>query len=491
MPAPFVVVVPTDAIEFNEVYRNFTGSGGYFVANNIYSRLVLHGTKSPAVFPDLASHWEVLDNARRFRFQLDPAALWHDGEQVTAHDVAYSHLHAIENNYHASAFLTGVTGIEEIDEHTVEYTLEEPNSGFLTQLGNFAFTHILPAHLYEGTDWATNPYNLKPVGSGPFRFVEWVPGEHIVMERFDDYFGPRASMDQVIIKITPDREEALRLVSDGEAQYMVEEILTPDRLADFPPTEKAALHYEPTPSITFLGFNHEQERFTDERLRRALAHAMDRSLLEEMPGYGTSIRSFFPPILEWAYNPDSEVVDSDLAEAERLLDEVGLVRGEDGIRAHFEVRYLAMFDGFRGIASVIEKSLAAVGITITAVGLSSPDWTDQVTRGGQFDLLITGGNMLPDPEITASRFESTGKRNYHRYSSERTDAAYKAGRSTMDRASRAAAYRDLQQGWADETAIIPLYWGSIYMLRSRTHFGWSDQLDSRIPFWHWGRIREV
>lgn len=222
--------VPAPAVEFNEVYRNFVGSAGYFVANNIYSRLVVFDTGSPAAYPDLAEHWEMAPDARTLRFQLNRHARWHDGEPVTAEDVAYTHLTALAHGYHAASFLHDVQDIEVLGPHELRYVLRRPNAGFLAQLGNLVFAHILPKHLYEGTDWATNPYNQQPVGSGPFRFVEHVPGERVVLEAWDGYWGPRPQIDRVILDIEPDLDEAVRKVADGRAHYMVQDVLTFPRL---------------------------------------------------------------------------------------------------------------------------------------------------------------------------------------------------------------------------------------------------------------------
>jgi peptide/nickel transport system substrate-binding protein len=168
----FIVVTPHDALEFNDVYRNTTGSAGYLACNNIFNRVVLNEWNEINAYPDLATHWECLDGARRWRFHLNQAARWHDGVPVTAHDVAYTHTHAKEMGYTGGRFMRDVERIVEVDKHTVDYHLSKPNSGFLVLLGNFIFTHILPAHLFEGTDWATNPHNLNPVGSGPVRRMD-------------------------------------------------------------------------------------------------------------------------------------------------------------------------------------------------------------------------------------------------------------------------------------------------------------------------------
>src|SRR5699024_2507285 len=154
----------------------------YLACNNIYNRVVLNEWYESRPFPDLATHWECLDGARRWRFHLNQAARWQDGVPLTAHDVAYTHLHATKMGYTGAMFMADVAHIEAVNDHPVDYHLRTPNSGFPFLLGNFIFAHVLPRHQYEGTDWATTSHNLQPVGSGPFRLAEWVPGEPVIME---------------------------------------------------------------------------------------------------------------------------------------------------------------------------------------------------------------------------------------------------------------------------------------------------------------------
>ncbi|WP_326647122.1 hypothetical protein OG884_37255 [Streptosporangium sp. NBC_01755] len=110
---------------------------------------------------------------------------------------------------------------------------------------------------------------------------------------------------------------------------------------------------------------------------------------------------------------------------------------------------------------------------------------------GDFDLTISGGNMMPDPDITASRLATDGQRNHLKLSNPNADACYAAARSTIDQDERIAHYWRLQEVWARDVSVIPLFWYCIYLLRSNEFSGWADQIDFRVPFWHWGRIRKI
>src|SRR5690625_3657250 len=146
MVTEFVIATPHDAVEFNDVYRNTTGSAGYLACNNIYNRVVLNEWYESTPFPDLATHWECLDGARRWRFHLNQAARWQDGTPLTAHDVAYTHLHAKKMGYTGAMFMADVAHIEAVNDHTVDYHLRTPNRSEERRVGKECRNRRTPDH---------------------------------------------------------------------------------------------------------------------------------------------------------------------------------------------------------------------------------------------------------------------------------------------------------------------------------------------------------
>ncbi|WP_166350306.1 ABC transporter substrate-binding protein [Phytoactinopolyspora limicola] len=492
MTVDFIVATPHDALEFNDVYRNTTGSAGYLACNNIYNRVILNEWNEINAFPDLATHWERLDGARRWRFHLNHAARWHDGEPLTAHDVVYTHLHAKEMGYTGGRFLRDVVDIVAVDDHTVDYHLSSPNSGFLVLLGNFIFTHILPRHLYEGTNWATNPHNLAPVGSGPFRLAEWVPGEHVIMEAVKNHWGPQPQIDRLILKIVPDRDECVRMVTRGEAHYFPQDTLTRDRLHLLDgATANIELMQDPGPGMALLDFNHTQPRWQDGRARRAIAHAINRADIAALgdPGVSQAWDHYLLATSEWAFNPDAIAPAHDLDQARALLAEAGITGGSS--TAPLRLYYMDLFHGHRPLAEIITSQLAAAGLDVEFRGLTSVEWADQVTARRDFDLIIVGGSMTPDPEIMSPKYTSDGQGNMAGHHNPDVDAAFVAAREATTLAERGDHYRRLQAIWARDTEWVPLFWYGTYFARSTNFFGWSDQVGYSVPWWHWGRIRPV
>jgi len=488
----FVVATPGDLFEFNELFRNVTGSAGYIAANNIFSRLVTAETIGDAVYPDLAHHWEILDGAQRYRFYLNPNARWHDGVPLTAADVEYSHKEALSKGYNGASYLVGVTEINVIDDHTIDYILEEPNSGFLTQLGSFVFTHIIPKHLFENTDWATNPHNMKPVGSGPFRVESALPGDSIELVAVPDYWGPPAGVDRIVIRIMPDRDEALQEVLAGRVHYVTQDVLTRPTVPLVESVEGLRVIRETGIGVAMIGFNYTQDRFQDRRVREAIARTIDRDELTEKlgdPGWSGSTDVWLPASVQWAFNPDAKAPSFDLDRANALLDEAGLKRDADGVRMRLRMFHMAVFPGHGGLGNLLSEQFAKVGIVMTVDALDSADWFTQIQRDADFDLTISSGNMVPDPQVTAPRFETGGQRNHTRYSNAEVDRHYREARSVVARSVRGEHYRQLQTEIANDVGFVPLWAGCLYSVASEKFFGLSSQLEGRVPYWHWGRVR--
>ncbi len=488
----FVVGTVGDVVEFNELFRNVTGSAGYIAANNIFSRLVTAEAIGDAVYPDLAHHWEILDGARRYRFYLNPNARWHDGTPLTARDVEYSHTEALKNGYSGAGYLSGVSSINVIDDHTIDYVLDEPNSGFLTQLGSYVLTHIIPKHLYENTDWSTNPHNLDPVGSGPFRLERSVPGDRIVLSAVADYWGPPPGVDRITIKIMPNRDDAIHEVLAGRMHYVTQDVLTRQNVPLVEGVEGLRVIRDTGIGVAMLGFNYTQERFRDRRVREAIARAIDRDELTTKlgdPGWSGSHDVWLPERVQWAFNPDAKAPSFDVNRANELLDEAGILPDSNGVRMTLRLFHLSVYPGHGGLGKVMTHQFARVGIVLIIEALDSQNWLSQIRRDADFDLTINSGNMVPDPQVTASRFETGGQANHNRYSNTEVDRHFREARSVVARSVRGEHYRQLQAEIARDVGFVPLWASCLYFVASEKFFGLSGDLEGRVPYWHWGRVR--
>jgi peptide/nickel transport system substrate-binding protein len=489
-----VVAVPYDAEGFNEVWRNFTGAGGYFAANNIFSRLVVLDVFDRGdIHPDLADSWNILDGGQRYVFHLNHEARWHDDVPVTAADVAYTYSEVLTHGYHGLSWLQDIREVRALDDHTVECVLKSPNAAFLAQLGAFVFTHILPKHLYEGTDWATNPHNFKPVGSGPFRFEEWVPGERIELVANPDYFREGPYLDRITYRIIPDTSDAFRLLEAGEVHFCVQDVPCA-QVAEFRDKPGVDVMFHPGNSIAFIAFNWQKPLFQDHRVREAIARAIDRQpIAEGVCSLASTPVHYYLERVDWAFNPDAKAPDFDPAQAERLLDEAGYPRNADGVRLRVGLAYRSLYSHYGVAAQIIAAQLAQIGIETTVESVDPVGWKTRFQEAGEFDLLLDSGDIGPDPQLMASFLASDGPRNTMRYHNPAVDDAFRAGRATVDRVERGRHYRALQAALANDIARVPfMQHGEHLPYRSElTGWSWSDGVRGTVPFWYHGLVRSA
>jgi ABC-type transport system substrate-binding protein len=482
--------MPYDASGFNEAYRNYTGGGGYYPANNIFSRLtVLDIFGDGGSTPDLAASWEVLDEGARYRFHLRKDVRWHDGTPFTGEDVRETYMTAIARGYHAATYLRGLRDVKVVDPHTIDLVLDGPNGGLLAQLGLFVWTHILPAHLYKGTDWATNPANDKPVGTGPYRFKEWERGMAVRMVASPDHFRGRPAIDEVEFRVTP-LDRALDAVLAGDLDYC-QQYAPCQRLDELNAKPGVATAESSGNALGHLSFNLRRAPWSDRRVRGAVVRALDSTELSGGCPRAMPVRDAYLRKVTWVHDPAARFPDFDPATARALLDAAGLRHGPDGtrVRARLVVRDLYRF--YQDAAARVVKALDPLGIRVTVEKLDATAWKQQVSEANDFDLAVDGGDIGPDPTFLEQLLASDGQHNITGYSDPEFDRALRAGRAGLTREARGAAYR---QALALLVRDMPRFHfvqhGS--HLAHRTAFegwSWDDGIRGTVPFWSLEHVR--
>ncbi len=420
----------------------------YPIACNIYNSLFSLDNDFNVVM-ELATGYEVSDEGLAITVTLNPLATWHDGEPVTANDVKWS-LEAIiaDPSSTAAALISALASVDVIDDHTAVLNLSRPSSsiiGFLSWYG----VMILPAHIYDdGTDWTENPANMAPIGSGPFRFVSYTPGQTIELEANESYFGEGPFLEKLIWQVIPDQNTQVQALLNGEI----------DMVDGVPSTNLPQLETDPNfvtipknyPNPLYVGFNTAQAPFDNPDVRRAVGMAIDRDQIvaSAFGGYGVSQDVYYPTVIAWASNPDATAPAFDIDGANALLDEAGFPLDGD---SRFSAR-LTIFSGWQLLsdtATVIKEQLAAIGIDVEIVTLEFAAWDEQLAAG-DFELGMLAGSQGPDPANLALRWGSEGTLNHWGFQNEEFDALLVEGDTASDPEERAALYFQAQQILADE-----------------------------------------
>jgi peptide/nickel transport system substrate-binding protein len=260
--------------------------------------------------------------------------------------------------------LAPVESIAAPDHRTIVITLQYPWAPFASDLAGPGLA-ILPRHVYGVGDWRTHPANDRPIGSGPFRFGRWVDGETLVLDANPDYFRSGPYVRRIVFEAVPPDAVTARLMR-GEADYSVVRPAGIDPLA--PPAPLVA-HTLPTSARYYLAFNLRHPVFSDVRVRRAMAMALDRLAIVSgaLNGLGAPAVGWYTPDVEWAYNAAARVPEFDRRAAVRLLREAGhptrnAVRGAGTLLVANSPHLVA-------IAEEIRDQLATVGVRIDVTSL--------------------------------------------------------------------------------------------------------------------------
>lgn len=252
----FIIAHWGDPISFNpDAKVDDAGNGIY---GCIFSKLITLDADYN-VIPDLAESWEVSEDGLTYTFHLRKGVKWHDGHPFTSADVAWT-LNQIRTHKEAPAWknLVDVEDIETPDDYTVIIKLSKPYAPFLGFLAWYG-TWIMPQHLYAITengspvDWLSNPHNQNPVGTGPFKFAEWVKGDHVTVEKNPDYFLGEPYVDKIVFKILPDENTALQAFLNGEVDY--DGNVSNAQISILKRVPGVVVKMKPAPSRYYIAFN--------------------------------------------------------------------------------------------------------------------------------------------------------------------------------------------------------------------------------------------
>jgi len=391
------------------------------------------------VVPALARDWSVSDDGLSYRFHLRAGVRFHDGTPLTAADARFSleRARAADSRNPLRDLLRPVRAVRALDELTLAIELERPVAEILTYLGWGNLVILSPASAAHAA--------TAPVGTGPFRLREWRKGDAIVLERNPDYWGPPALLERVTFRIVPDASTALAALLAGDVDAF-SNFTAPENLAALSRDPRFSVVVGSTEGETLLAINNARAPFNDLRVRRALAHAVDRRAIiaGAMYGYGQPIGSHFPPH-DPAYVDLTGRYPYDPAAARALLREAGYPNGFEAT-LRLPPPYYARRSG-----EIVAAELAAVGIRVRIQNIEWAQWLEQVFKNRDYDLTIVSHTEPMDYDIYAR------PGYYFGYSSPRYAARLEELSRTREPAARRALLGDLQRQLADDCVNVFLF----------------------------------
>lgn len=483
------VIQPEPTALASAVNNNYANAS---VSANVYDGLLRYDEEMLPQ-PALAESWEVSDGGRSILFRLRKGVKWHDGADFTAADVRFSALE-LWKKLHARGRVTfsALLDVETPDPHTAIFRLSAPAPVILSAL-NAAESQVMPKHLYENTDILKNPRNNAPVGTGPFIFKEWRKGQHIVLDRNPGYWDEgKPHLDRIVFRIIPDAASRAVALETGEIHYApftAVPLADVARLRDDPALAVSTSGYAFQSHVFLLDFNLSNPHLADLRVRRAIAHAIDRQGLIDTVwyGFGKPAVSPVPSQLTRFHNPDVPRHDYDPARAEALLDEAGLPRGANGVRFTVTHDYLPFGETYRDAGEYIRNNLKKVGIDFVLRGQDYPSWTRRVYTDYAYDIDSNTVAVMMDPEmglprllLSTNHVRGVPTSNNTGYDNPEADRVIKALQVEPDAGKRKALFGELQAIAITDLPILPLSEMRHVTIHSRKLRGLSQAPDAAL-----------
>ncbi len=440
-------------------------SASHMVADLIFTA-PLEYNEYYEIVPLAAESWSVENEGRLLKFKLREDVFWQDGVQLTADDVAFTYAMMTDPKT-PTAYAADFLNIKEFRQ-TGRFTFEaEYEKPFARSLITF-MQPIMPKHLLEHEDIVTTGFSRAPIGAGPYKLKKWDHGASLLLEANERYFKGRPYLDEMLYRIIPDTSTIFMEARAGNIDLLD---LTPQQYllqTKGGEWETRWNKYKYLASAyTYVGFNLEDPRFADKRVRKALSMAMDRSAIIKgaLMGLGEPTVGPYKPG-SWVYNDDLKGFPYDPAKAEELLKEAGWSAGRDGIlrKDGMELSFTVLVNQGNEerikVATILQQFWKKIGVNISVRTVEWAAFINEFVNKGRFESLILGWNILDDPDIFDVWHSSAIKENglnFVGFSNAEVDELLESARVSVDREKRKALYDRMQEILYEEEPYLFLY----------------------------------
>ena len=407
------------------------------VFHNVFEGLVLFD-ETGALIPGLAKSWDISDDGLTYTFHLRDDVTFHNGKAFSAEDVVYTYeaLSGLGGEEPLSSKFTNVTAINAIDDYTVELTLGEADAAFL----QYTRVAVLPKG-YEDQSSA-------PVGTGPFVFEKYVPGQMVVLEKNENYYDESrmAKIDEAQIYIMGDDSAVLTALQSGQLDAGIVYADSADYLSgDF------TINSSPQNMVQLFALNNSVEPFDDVRVRQAFEYAINKDQIIDgvFAGYATELYSNFSPVMSYFYNDElSDVYTYDVEKAKELMAEAGYEDGFD-ITITVPSNYQKHVD----TAQVIAQQLKEINVNATIEPVEWGQWLEQVYTNAEYETTIVGLTGKLDPNDILGRYVSDYGKNFMKYSNPDYDKLIEEAKTASDE-ERVELFKECQKVLTEDAAAV-------------------------------------
>ncbi|AYC30824.1 ABC transporter substrate-binding protein [Paenisporosarcina cavernae] len=443
-----------------------TDGESFKVTKNVFETLVNFGDQDTEIHPGLAKEWEASDDGLTYTFTLNEGIKFHDGTDFNADAVVFNFDRwangSGEDFYYYSSMFGGYKGDEGhvIDsvtadgDYKVVFKLKRPQAPFLKNIAMSPFAIASPAAVEEKGE----AFGDNPVGTGPFKFVEWKRNDSITIEKNEDYWQDGLpKLDKVIFRSIPDNSARLNALTTGEIDLA--DGVNPADGATVESNDELQLFERPSMNVGYLGLTSTRPPFDNKLVRQAINHAIDKQAIVDafFEGRAEVAKNPMPPVIG-GYNDDIPGYDYDPAKAKELLAEAGFPDGFEMDLWAMPVPRPYMPDGQK-VAEAMQKNLADVGIKANIVSYEWATYLEKA-RNGEADAFLlgwTGDNGDADNFIyVLLDKDNIGSNNYSYYSNDELHDILIEAQSTVDEDARNDLYMQAQEIIFDDAPWVPI-----------------------------------
>lgn len=425
------------------------------IHTQIYDKLVLQDPETGEIIPSLAESWEMIDDTT-WQFNIRQGVIFHNGETLTAEDCLFS----IQQNNTSTGYqwmwgAIDTDGSYCQDDYTLIVKTYDIYPALLSMLSSECSIVCKSAYEEMGAD----EYGRNPIGTGPYKFAEWIAGDSVTLERNDNYWGDKPYFEKLTFRfITDDTTRSLSLET-GEIDIAMD--LPSSQIEHLKEKENIDIVLYPSLSVDYIGFNCQKAPYNDVRVRKALRYAIDLDSMVNL-AYGITgevadgICS--PSFCNYVEAKDDLVYTQDIEKAKELLAEAGYPDG-------FSCQLMVTSKQCRvDMVEMLQNEWAKIGVTIKPYVTEIGNYYE-IVDSGEYDMFYGGWLLLAnDGDLMHDTFYSTESlwygTNYTAYVNPEFDALVDAARVEVDPGKRSKLYGEVQNLIRSELPFIPCAWNN-------------------------------
>ena len=449
-------------------------------------RLIYHGLlhfdSRGTPVPDLAKSWAISADATLYTFTLLEDAVWHDGEPVTADDIIYTYSKLQDDDYPGPEDiheLWSQVNIIRLDDRRVQFQLPEPFAPFL----DYLTVGLLPDHLLRGVsagDLIDHPFNLDPLGTGPFRLDQYILEDNLIvgvsLVAFDEFYGQQPFLERIEFRLFGNEQDALEAYNNGEVNgvgHIGDSILNEALSLPSLNVHSARL---PRIGLIFLNLQNPEKDFLSEKtIRRALAIAINRQWIIDQVFLGQAVQPIGPIMPgTWAFTDGIKALPFNPGEAAQILESEGwelpagaspgtpeFQRVKDEEILSIELVHLEDY-AHTQIAEWVKRYWEAIAIQVDLIPVSSVSLFEDFLQPRAYQAVLTeldlGSYPDPDPYPIWHDSHTEAGQNYSGFSDRNISIWIELARTTPDRGQRAELYASFQYRFQDQLPAILMYY---------------------------------